>query len=66
MRARLTKLAAALAALTVLAFGGASLAGAAGSSGSSSGPVTQASDVQQGDQTAPDVGVAGEQSGEAS
>lgn len=65
MRTRLTKTAVTLAALAALAFGGASLAAAAGSSSGSSSPVTQASDVQQGDQTVPDVGFASEQSGEA-
>jgi hypothetical protein len=52
MRARLTKLGAALTAVAALAFGGAALAGAASSTPSPPAAV----DVQQGDQTTPDIG----------
>ena len=54
MRARLTKLMAGVTAVAALAFGGATLAGAAGKQTPPAPPV--AANVQQGDQTAPDVG----------
>ena len=63
MRSRLTKLGAAIAALGALAVGGSALASAADSP-----PVQQNQDsganVQQGDQSVPDTGQAGEQAGE--
>jgi hypothetical protein len=52
MRTRLTKLLTGLTVVSALAFGGASLASAAGSGQ----PADPGIAVQQGDQTAPDVG----------
>ena len=75
MRSRLTKAAAAIAAITALAFGGAALAGAVGNSNlpakapaASQGqePVAPDGDnVQQGDQSTPDTGAATEQAQES-
>jgi hypothetical protein len=62
MRARLTKLVAAISAVTAFAIGGAALAGAASSPTPAPAPpaVQVQSDVQQGDQTAPDTGASSE------
>jgi hypothetical protein len=54
MRARLTKLMAGLAVISAMAFGGAAIAGAANKTPPVNPPA--ALDVQQGDQTTPDVG----------
>jgi hypothetical protein len=68
MRARVTKLVAALSAVAAFAVGGAALAGA--SSTPTPAPAAPAvpaqSDVQQGDQTAPDIGTSSESSSESS
>ena len=63
MRARITKMVAALTALAALAFGGAALA-SAGSKASPPQSAQPAAQVQQGDQTTPDTSV-GEQLGSA-
>jgi hypothetical protein len=61
----MTKLLAALAAVSALAVGGAALAGAAGKQAPPANPPVAAVDsVQEGDQTAPDTGTANEQSPE--
>src|ERR1700704_5993469 len=54
MRARLTKLMAGLTVVGAMAFGGATIAGAANKTPPVNPPA--AVDVQQGDQTAPDLG----------
>ncbi len=61
MRARLTKLMAGLTVIGALAFGGAAVAGAADTTPAPPAAV----DVQQGDQTAPDVGGTSESSSES-
>jgi hypothetical protein len=67
MRARVTKLVAALSAVAAFAVGGAALAGA--SSTPTPAPAAPAvpalSDVQQGDQTAPDIGTSSESTSES-
>ena len=67
MRARITKLAAGLAAIATLAFGGATLASAS-SKPAPVQPAVAAVDgdtVQQGDQTSADSGTSAEQSSES-
>ena len=71
MRARLTRLGAALAALAALAVGGSALA-SANSKGSTPQPATttqaqqdQGANVQQGDQSAPDTGQTAENAPES-
>ena len=68
MRARVTKLVAALAAVGAFAVGGAALAGAS-STPTPPAPAAPAvplqSDVQQGDQTAPDLGASSESGSES-
>lgn len=72
MRARLTKVGAAVAMLAALAFGGSALASAASKQAPAPQPVQQQStadsgpNVQQGDQSAPDTGSSNESSSEAS
>lgn len=74
MRARLTKVAAALAALTALAFGGSAIASAAQKGAPTPTPAAQQQadqlgnsgpNVQQGDQSAPDTGSVSESASES-
>ena len=67
MRARLTKLVAGVSAVAAFAVGGAALAGAASTPTPAPAPpaVQVQSDVQQGDQTAPDLGPSSESSSES-
>jgi hypothetical protein len=69
MRARVTKLVAALSAVAAFAVGGAALAGASSTPTPTPAPAAPAvpaqSDVQQGDQTAPDLGTSSESSSES-
>lgn len=71
MRARLTKVGAAVAMLAALAFGGSALASAASKQAPAPQSVQQSTadsgpNVQQGDQSAPDTGSSNESSSEAS
>jgi len=69
MRARVTKLVAALSAVAAFAVGGAALAGASSTPTPTPAPAAPAvpaqSDVQQGAETVPDIGTSSESSSES-